>query len=458
MTDSRAASSITTRLTASMVSTVLLAVVLVGLVGVGMIRQAADRIAIGELHRQASAIARETSFLRRDPIQAIRFLRNALDLSGAALYEVLDDGSLLILGGAPNVPLTRADVAILAQGRGIEGVRGSKGDRFVFVAQPISGNRTLALVLGRTAGLTSRELPLARRLLAAAVFAMSVAALVASFVARRITSPLRDLAVAAADIATGDFTARVEVSSDDEVGVVASSFNKMAAELGDADRLQREFFLSISHELRTPLTAIQGYAEAIEDGTVTGQRGREAAGVIIGESKRLNRLVSDVLDLARLDAKRFTVNLEDLEVSRVLKRLQQSFAQKASESGVALEIESTDMTVKADGDRLIQVLSNLVENGMRYTPTDGRIRVSAAPEGSRCRFDVVDGGPGLDPSDFRRAFDRQYLWGKYRGVRDVGTGLGLAITKELVEAMGGEVSSTNDAQGGARFSVLLPMA
>ncbi|HLF69599.1 MAG TPA: HAMP domain-containing sensor histidine kinase, partial [Actinomycetota bacterium] len=281
---------------------------------------------------------------------------------------------------------------------------------------------------------------------------------VASFVARRITSPLRDLAAAAADVATGDFAARVEVSSDDEVGVVAASFNKMASELGDADRLQREFFLSISHELRTPLTAIQGYAEAIEDGTVSGQQGKEAAGVIIGESKRLNRLVSDVLDLARLDAKRFTVHLEELDVRTVLQRLQQAFAQKASESGVAVEIEAADMTVKADSDRLIQVLSNLVENGMRYTPTDGRIRVSATPEGSRCRFDVVDGGPGLDPADFRRAFDRQYLWGKYRGVRDVGTGLGLAITKELVEAMGGEVSSTNDAQGGARFSVLLPLA
>ncbi|HLF70148.1 MAG TPA: hypothetical protein VI541_04255, partial [Actinomycetota bacterium] len=176
MTDRPVGTSITTRLTASMVSTVLLAVVLVALVGVGMIRQAADRIALDELHRQAGAIASETSFLRSDPIEAIRFLRNALDLSGAALYRVLDDGSLVILGGAPSVPLTRSDVSILAQGRGIEGVRTSKGSRFVFVAQPVSGNSTLALVLGRPAGLTSRELPLARRLLAAAVFAMSVAA------------------------------------------------------------------------------------------------------------------------------------------------------------------------------------------------------------------------------------------------------------------------------------------
>ncbi|HVF12656.1 MAG TPA: HAMP domain-containing sensor histidine kinase, partial [Actinomycetota bacterium] len=278
------------------------------------------------------------------------------------------------------------------------------------------------------------------------------------YLSRKIADPLRELAAAASDIAAGGFDRRVPVTSDDEIGVVAESFNQMAQDLGDADRRQREFFLSVSHELRTPLTAIQGYAEALEDGTAEGDKAREAAGVIAGESRRLNRLVSDVLDLARIDARRFQTALEDVDLGMTFLSVKNAFQNKAADASVVIAVADSDLRVRADPDRLTQVLSNLVENALRYSPAGSTIAIDTSVSEGTCRIEVSDSGIGLQPEDLSRAFERQYLWSKYRGLRDVGTGLGLAITKELVEGMGGSVEASNRPQGGAAFAVMLPVA
>ncbi|MEO7803568.1 MAG: HAMP domain-containing sensor histidine kinase [Actinomycetota bacterium] len=451
------ARSVRSKLAAVLIGVALLSVLLVSLVGVRLVRQAADQASLDELQRQANRIASESSFLRKDPNQAVRFLRNALDLSGAALYEIRSDGSLLLLGGSTDVPLDGADIAALVQGKTVQGTRHVGKTELVFVAQPLltlRARQATVVVIGREAGVT---LPIGRRLLAAGVVAVCVAILVSAYVAQKIAQPMTDLAKAARDVALGDFTARVEVNSDDEIGVVGSSFNHMATELGSANERQREFFLSISHELRTPLTAIQGYAEAIEDGTA-GTKGRHAAGIIVTESKRLTRLVSDLLDLARIDARRFNVALQAVEITEVLEQIRRTFAAKASETDVEIKIESSGGTVNADHDRLVQVLSNLVENGLRYTPANGSIVLASRAKGTAFEISVIDGGSGLELSDLHRAFERQYLWTKYKGLREVGTGLGLAISKELVEAMNGTVSVTNEPGAGARFNVELPAA
>jgi len=440
-----------------MAGTALLSAVVMGAVALGFIRQAGDRFALGELRDQADAVSREALFPRKDAKRTLRFLQRALGVDGAALYRIQPDGSADLAGGDPKIRLDAEASRLAFSGSVAEGHAGSDEGRFVWVAQPLGDS--LVLVLSRQSGLGALPIPVGTRMAGAALLAVSLAVLLSGFVASRVTSPLKELSEAAGDVAAGDFKRRVPIRSEDEVGVVAESFNRMAEQLGEADERQREFFLSISHELRTPLTAIQGYAEAIEDGTASGSSLTRSAGVIVDESKRLSRLVSDLLDLARIDASRFAVNLEAVDVAATLAAVELSFAPKAEEAGVDLSADCKgEVLVMADPDRLVQVLSNLVENALRYTPSGKSIHLSARPEERRCCIEVVDGGVGFDAQDLERAFERQFLWGKYRGVRDVGTGLGLAITKELVVAMGGTVRAGNSADGGARFVIDLPAA
>ena len=452
----RPSRSISTKLAVVMIATALVSVLLVSTVGIRLIRQATDRYALLELRREADSISSEAGFFRSNPGANLRFLRRILNVPGTSLYRMNADHSLTLLGGSQVVALGEADFQALSHGQVIEGSRSSRSGRFVFVAEPMRDDPSVVLVLGHEVGWLDTRLPLGRRILWAALIAVAAAALFSVYLSQRITTPMRELASAVSDVAKGNFERRVTVESDDEVGVVASSFNRMAEELGQADKRQREFFLSISHELRTPLTAIQGYAEAIEDGTASNGSEKDAAAVIVAESKRLTRLVSDVLDLARIDASRFQVTIEDLYVEPILKSVVTSFAPKAEETGVQLQARAADAVARADPDRLKQVLSNLVENALRYTPAGEDITLSATSVADEIVIDVIDGGLGIEAQDLDKAFDRQYLWGKYKGVRDVGTGLGLAITKELVEAMGGSVGAARTSEGGARFSVRLP--
>lgn len=449
----RPRSSIRAKLAIAFIVTALVSIVLVALGIIGLLRFTSDEIALTTLRRQADRLAAQPKVLMRE--RAAGGSR-ALGLEGTdyAIYQFAG-GELVVEEGGEIVAASDLDAERLSAGRAVEGRISGDGSASVYVARPLGG-RGRVLVLTREVRLAPELVrAISTRFLVAALIAIVIAAGVAFFLAGRISRPLRNMARAVRDVARGEFERRVPVESTDEIGVVAGAFNYMASELGEADRRQREFFLSISHELRTPLTAIQGYAEAIEDGTAGPDRQKEAARVIAGESRRLARLVSDLLELARIDAKRFEVSMEEVEVDIVLTATQQAFAPKAEEAGVGIHVESKGGTVRADHDRLMQVLSNLTENALRYTPAGKRIVLSSKIEDGWAGIRVTDGGLGFEAGDLARAFERQFLWGKYRGLREVGTGLGLAITKELVEAMGGSVEALNAPGGGAEFLVRL---
>lgn len=438
------------------VLTALASVMLVGALLIGLLKLAAKESAFADLRVKADAIAREPRFLERDPLPAIRVFRRALGLSGVAFYRLSADGDLVLAAGSEVVPPDELDAAALGAGRIQEG---SLDPNVVFLARPLGTRGRGVAVLSRTAaGVPDVFGQIAGRLIVAGLAATILAAFLGYWLARRISRPLKDLAAATSNIARGNLEQRVPVRSNDEIGTLAESFNRMAGELATSDRQQREFFLSISHELRTPLTAIQGYAEGIEDETVVGAKQKEAAGVIVEQTRRLARLVSDLLDLARIEAHRFEVHLEDTDVSDVLETIRQAFDPSSREAGVDLSVTSSAGDVVADRDRLSQVISNLVENALRYTPAGNGIRVSSAEEDGVVAIRIVDGGVGFEPGDLGRAFERQFLWEKYRAVRDVGTGLGLAITQELVHAMGGSVEARSAPGGGAEFVVRLPLA
>jgi len=218
-----------------------------------------------------------------------------------------------------------------------------------------------------------------------------------------------------------------------ELATLATAFNDLAEQLARAREAERSFLMSVSHELKTPLTAIRGYAEAIEDGALDPL---EAATTVAAEAARLERLVKDLLDLARMNRTDFSVHNSEIDLAEVADDAVRRYQQQAAGFGVSLQALSVGVApAVGDADRVLQVVSNLVENALRMTPRGGEVRVVTAPGLLR----VEDNGPGLRPEEHAHAFERFYLHERYGRERTVGTGLGLAIVKELTQAMGGTV-------------------
>ena len=303
--------------------------------------------------------------------------------------------------------------------------------RYYFAARQANpGTLILLRPVSATGSLLS---PYVWGLLIAAAAGGLLAALAAYLLARRISRPVVRVAAAARTLASGTHPEPVPVEGATELATLAGAFNDLAAQLRKAQEAERNFLLSVSHELKTPLTAIRGYAEAVEDGAVEP---REAAATVAAEARRLERLVRDLLDLARMNRTDFSVHNTEIDLADVAEDAVRRYGKQAASFGVELHaIVDESAPAIGDGDRVLQIVSNLVENALRLTPPGGEVRVVAEPGVLR----VEDTGPGIAEADTERAFERFYLHERYGLERQVGTGLGLAIVKELALAMGGDV-------------------
>ena len=396
--------------------------------------------------------------------------RVALDL----LRRAGSDDALVLVGLGPTgaftslpSPLTPADLDVpaLQADRSVTGNVGTE----VFAAEPVSLTANQRRRLGPVPAGDLPVLLVTRRvhpplngllyflLVAGAVLALG--AVVAAALAARITSPLGRAVDTTRRMAAGDLDARVDVAQGDypELAQLAGAINALGDALGRARGMERQFLLSVSHDLRTPLTSIRGYAEALADGAATDVTG--AALVIAGEARRLERLVGDLLDLARLDARRFSLDMQPVEVTRLVREAADAFRPQAASLGLEVDAVVDDgrpLWVRADPDRLAQALSNLVENGIKFT--GAKVALTARAEGPSCRIEVTDDGPGIPAADAGRVFDRHFTTERARG-RQVGTGLGLAIVAELAHAMGGTVEARSPvfATGGTRVVLVLPL-
>jgi len=289
-------------------------------------------------------------------------------------------------------------------------------------------------------------------LLLAGLGSVAVAGLVAALATRGLTRPLGELAATARRLARGDRGARVAERGPGELVDVARAFNAMAADLGAARDTQRHFLLSIGHELKTPLTGVRAHAEALADGAVPAD---EAARVIAAESSRLERLVADLLDLARVGQRTFSLRREPVDLASSTGAVAARHADAARERGVDLVTDTAGAgTVLADPDRLVQAISNLVDNAVRVTPPGGRVTIVAGAD----TVTVRDTGPGLPEEDLPRAFERFYLHARHGADGPGGTGIGLALVRELAEAMGGAAAARRDPGGGTAFVLALPAA
>jgi two-component system sensor histidine kinase BaeS len=289
----------------------------------------------------------------------------------------------------------------------------------------------------------------AARVALAGLLALAAAVGVAYVLARNLSKPLGELASSARALALGgDGTISASPTDPVEIAEVKEAFAGMAGDLSSSREREKSFLLSVSHELRTPLTAIRGYGEALADGTA---RDAEKAGtVVVHESQRLERLVQDLMDLARLESGEFSVHRVDVDLVVAATGVVDALGPLAREAGVTLRVDG-DGSVRADTDpdRVHQMIANLVENALRVTPVGGSVTLEVA-SGS---IAVHDSGPGLDSGDLERAFERFYLWRKYRGDRPVGSGLGLAIVGELAQRLGIHLDVRSSPGDGTRFEL-----
>ncbi len=319
--------------------------------------------------------------------------------------------------------------------------------RYVALDTPAGGR----IVFFRPAALAFAEWrPFLWSLLLAGLGGALLAAALSYVLARRLARPIGALAGATRKLSAGEHGVAVAVDGEDELADLGRAFNEMSQRLEEANDSQRRFLESVSHELKTPLTSIRGYAEALEEGVTPPA---QAAHVIVAEADRLQRLVGDLLDLARFGRAGFTVAHEPIDLAALAARAVTRHLPQARELAVELATaEGNGGWALGDEDRLLQATSNLIENALRLTPAGGSVVVATAPG----RLAVRDSGPGLSREEEPRAFERFYLHDRYRSERPVGSGLGLAIVKELAVAMGGSVEVRGGEHGGAEFVLRLP--
>jgi signal transduction histidine kinase len=239
-----------------------------------------------------------------------------------------------------------------------------------------------------------------------------------------------------------------------EIGHLAQRFREMAARLGEAEQQERNFLMSVSHELRTPLTAIRGHVEALREGVAADPAVRaESLDMIASETMRLERLVGDVLDLAKLEAQRFTLLSEEVDMGRLCEQAYAAFGEEARRRRIDYEKRfDASPTIVTDGDRVLQIISNLLSNAFRWTPDGGKVELELAATNGRVFVAVDDNGPGVPAAERERIF--RPFWSR----DDSGTGLGLAIAHELAAALGGSIRLESESGKGSRFELVLPAA
>jgi two-component system OmpR family sensor kinase len=346
--------------------------------------------------------------------------------------------------------------------------RGPDGKRLFCMAvslAPAEGEspRTIYLVLTMTWREAIR--PLIRSLLASAALAGAVAlalsVLFALWLARTLSDPLRRAAVAAERVAAGDYDVSLDIALPEEGRRLANSFNTMTRAVQASQRSQRDFVANVSHELRTPLTSIQGFAQAILDGTAHDEQDlRRAASVIYGEAERLSRMVHKLLDLARLETGEIAMSQSQVDLVPLLQACIERFDALARERHIRLAADLPPTAlVTGDGDRLMQVFTNLVDNALKHTNTGGKVALTLTASDESVSISVADTGRGIPAEDLSRIFERFYQVEKSRsrhGNLERGVGLGSAIALEIVHAHGGDIQVESIVDVGTRFVVHLP--
>jgi signal transduction histidine kinase len=389
------------------------------------------------------------------------------DVPVLSLHKAIGGDEIFWVPGVPGASLLAGRVPVLSRSQvhfpalldGPQTIDLSTGGQgYLAVAQVVelAGIPAGAIVVAKPdSALTSRWLQLLWELAIAFGIGIPVAGVLVVYFSRRVARPLEALSAAADEVAAGNYAVVVpEGGGGSEIEQLSARFREMTSRLAESEELSRHFLMSVSHELRTPLTSIRGHVSALREGVLDDEAERSSSlAVIAEEAVRLERLVGDVLDLARLDARRFALLHEEVDMRVICERANAAFAAEARSRGIELELSLDDGAVLVtDGDRVFQIVSNLLANAIHWTPAGGRVELRLARSDGDVVVTVTDTGPGIGPEERERIF--RPFWSGHGG----GTGLGLTIASELASALGGRLELDSEPGRGSRFAFVLPLA
>lgn len=292
------------------------------------------------------------------------------------------------------------------------------------------------------------------------VVAIAISFILIYIFSLRFSRPLKQIKNAAAKISNGDFEKRLDIKSRDEIGELAGTFNQMATALQNLEEMRRGFVANVSHELRTPMTSIRGFVEGILDGTIPPERQNHYLTIVRDETNRLNRLVNDLLDLAKMEAGEMTLNIMPFDINELVRKCVINLETLLLEKNLTVDadFEEEDILVKADADAIERVLYNLMHNAIKFTPASGNIKVMTRIQKGRVEVTVKDNGIGIEGNELDMIWDRFYKTDKSRSRDKTGTGLGLAIVRNIINEHGQNIWVDSRPGEGASFTFTLARA
>jgi len=443
----------------------VLAGIVTTVVAVQLFRELAREQTLRQLRQEASGIAQLYSDAVKADFGAPRRKdsRRAPDFAAKSLEKAT--GDLIFFDGPVNLfpgeksGLRKLNLQTIDWTSGetltFEFVPPGTGHTYYAVARPVKlHNRAVgAIVVAKKKTSVSHSVTqLVKRLALAGLLGLLAAGVLAFFFSRRLVRPVLALSRAADQVAAGRYDVQVPTRAPGEIGHLAERFGEMEQKLAEAEVRERNFLMSVSHELRTPLTAIRGHVSALREGVVEEPELKaHSLEIVEAEAQRLERLVGDILDLAKLDAHRFTVLREEVDMGQLVGQAYDTFSEQARERSIDYDVDVLDRPViVSDGDRVLQIVDNLLSNAFRATPDGGRIHLELAQANGTIHVAVEDNGPGIRPEDRERLF-RPFVSG------GGGTGLGLTIARELSMALGGRIDLRSEVGRGSRFELVLPV-
>jgi len=291
------------------------------------------------------------------------------------------------------------------------------------------------------------------------VFTGTLVMLLVSITAQSITRPIAAVNRAAKQIAQGNFDSRLEKTGPDEIGQLSESFNRMAEELKKQEQMRVSFVANVSHELKSPMTSIQGFAQGMVDGTIAPQEHPRYLNIILDETKRLTKMVRELLDLSQVENGKFPLNITSFDLNELIRRVIIRYIDRMEEKGIEPEVEFRQeySYVQADSERIEQVLVNLVDNAIKFTPEGGSIRIMTHTAQDKVLISIADSGFGIPQEDLPFIFDRFYKADKSHTDKK-GTGLGLAIVRSILEQHGESIQAASREGSGTTFSFALKAA
>lgn len=410
---------------------------------------------------------------KRDPAAIVDLLNRADKKLGTEIWVIDRKGGVIAASAAQKTHqgdlLEQGDIIGLQQGK--VSIRQGKSpvynETVLWVIEPVEDNNRVIgglIVYSPIMGITQTMTKVRNLFLYSAVVSLVFSAIVVYFLAKYVTGPLQDINRVAKQLACGKLGERVQVKQGDEIGDLAEAFNHMAGQIEKQERMRRDFVADVSHELRSPLTNIQGFIEAMMDGKDKTPADRSRyLGIIHKETLRLSRLVNELLDLARFDSGTAAPESKPINIVEVVRNSITKINPLLQDKSLSVEFNNENtqhagpLMVNANGDRMEQVITNLLDNAIRYSPEGSLIQIKIKPEKDSVAVTVADQGEGIPAEDLPMIWERFYKVDKSRARTAGGTGLGLAIVKKIVESWGGQVMAASQMGQGTEVGFILPV-